>query len=304
VRTRPIVLILLKLGKERDLPPISSTCDVLMLDPKYLPYRAQHLVLTTAQRLLEGSCFEFVMKWIPEISKEHMWDCPEALELNKWIRVLLKICNILPPRAYDNTAEQPFKSVLSSMIILRHSAVHRRRISTPEVAVMMQSATNFANALHDGRRAVQLNEIRKEILTQSKALAIAKASLQKRFAAEIGLLSDRRAELDRMEERSKVAMSKEDDENQLLIGDLLADAVSKVLHDIGSSGDNTSNSMCGGTAFDGTSLVGKPGSGRESEVGAGLNEHIREALTTEEPSSDEFSCDDATDETIHLAAES
>ena len=246
------------------------------------------------------------MKWIPEILKEHMWDCPEALELNKWICVLLKFCNILPLHAYDNIAEQPFKSVLSSMIILRHSAVHRRRISTPEVVVTMESATNFANALHDGRRAVQLNEIRKEILNQSKALAIAKASLQKRFAAEICLLSDRRAELDRMEERSKVAMSKEDDENQLLIGDLLADAVSKVLarHDIGSGGGDTSNSICGGTAFDGTSVVGMPGSSRESEVGAGLNEHIREALTTEEPSSDEFSCDDATDETIHLAAES
>ena len=53
VRLQPIVLVSLRSGKERDLAPISSSCDGLMLDPTYLLYRAQNLVLTTAQRLLE-----------------------------------------------------------------------------------------------------------------------------------------------------------------------------------------------------------------------------------------------------------
>jgi len=44
-------------------------------------------------------------------------------------------------RAYNNTVEQPFMSVLSFMNVLRHSVFHRRRMSTFEVATVMQSAT-------------------------------------------------------------------------------------------------------------------------------------------------------------------
>ncbi len=101
-------------------------------------------------------------------------------------------------------------------------------------------------------------------------------------------------------------MGKEDDGIQSFIGDLLADAVSKVLarHDIGSNGNDTSNSMCGGTASEGKIVVSsKPESSREREVSAGLNAQIREALTTEEPFSDEFPCDDATLEAMCLGAE-
>jgi len=67
-------------------------------------------------------------------------------------------------RAYNNTVEQPFKSVLSSMIVFRHSVVHRRRMSTFKVATVIPPATKLVNALQDDRRAVQLSEIRKEIL--------------------------------------------------------------------------------------------------------------------------------------------
>ena len=80
------------------------------------------------------------------------------------------------------------------------------------------------NALQNDRQAVQLSEIRKEILKQSKALAITKASLQKRIADEIRVLSDWRAELKEMKKRSKVTMSKENDRIQSLIDDLLMSA--------------------------------------------------------------------------------
>jgi len=80
------------------------------------------------------------------------------------------------------------------------------------------------NALQNDHQAVQLSEIRKEILKQSKALAITKTSLQKRIADEIRVLSDWRAELKEMKKRSKVTMSKENDRIQSLIDDLLMSA--------------------------------------------------------------------------------
>ena len=98
-----------------------------------------------------------------------------------------------------------------------------------EIATVISSAIKLVNALQNDRRAVQLSEIRKEILNQSKVLAITKTSLQTKIADEIRVLSDHRAELKRMKERSKVTMSKEDVKNQSLIDDLLAGTVFKVL---------------------------------------------------------------------------
>ncbi len=80
------------------------------------------------------------------------------------------------------------------------------------------------NALQNDHQAVQLSEIWKEILKQSKALAITKTSLQKRIADEIRVLFDWRAELKEMKKQSKVTMSKENDRIQSLIDDLLMSA--------------------------------------------------------------------------------
>ena len=84
--------------------------------------------------------------------------------------------------------EHPFKSVLSSMIVIRDSVIHRRRLSTFKVATVIPPATKLINAFQDDRRAVQLSEIRKELLNQSKVLAITKASLQTKVADEIRVL--------------------------------------------------------------------------------------------------------------------
>jgi len=151
--------------------------------------------------------------WISELLKEHRWDCPEALEPNRWVRI---VHTITP---WSNLSWACFHSWTYFVIlyfIVDGWVLSRLR--------QWCSLRQNINALQDDRQAVQLSEIRKEILNQSKALAITKASLQKRVADEIRVLSDWRAELKGMEERSKVAMSKEDDKIQSLIGDLLMSA--------------------------------------------------------------------------------
>ncbi len=85
-----------------------------------------------------------------------------------------------------------------------------------------------------------------------------------------------------MRERSKVAMSKENDKNPSLIGHLPADTVSKVLarHDKGSNRNDTSNSMCEGTAFEETSMVGSKLEFSREQVGAGLNDHMASSVAS------------------------
>ena len=97
------------------LPPASNDSEVQSLYLTSIPHRAQHLLLTVTQCLLEDCCFEFAIRSLPDILKEHMWDCPEAVELNKWICVLLKYFSSLPQYTFNDGSGLPLKTVFLSV---------------------------------------------------------------------------------------------------------------------------------------------------------------------------------------------
>ncbi|PVH91099.1 hypothetical protein DM02DRAFT_706881 [Periconia macrospinosa] len=55
--------------------PVSD--DLPSLYPSSIPYMAQHIILTTTQRILEECCFDFVKRWQPSIVLSKGWDCAE-----------------------------------------------------------------------------------------------------------------------------------------------------------------------------------------------------------------------------------
>ena len=276
-----------------------------------IPYRAQHLIFTATQHLLEECCFDFAMKWLPDVLKEHMWDCPEAVELNRWIRVLLKHSGSLPQHAFENDSGLSLRTVLSSVIMLRHSAVHRLQISTARIAQMVRSAAKVANVLGDRHRAMQLTVLQQETQAQSDKLEIWTDHIRKRFSGELQGVSERRAELDRMEAQAKVAFIQEDNNNKSLIGSFFEESIAnilrshKVLEEHSGSQPDAQEKKAGITWKDISFARDDTWSARKS--GPDLlasNRPSRDAMSVDERSSDEFSCDDATYEALRLAAES
>ena len=277
----------------------------------FIPYRAQHLLLTATQRLLEDCCFEFAIKWLPDVLKEHMWDCPEAVELNRWIRVLLKYSGSLPQYAFDDGCGLPLKTVFLSVNMIRHSAVHRLRISAVRITEMIRSAARFAGVLRDQHRAIQLTEMQQELQGQSGKLEMWKALLRKRFAGELQDISERRAELNRMEEQAEVAVIKEDSHNRSLIGSLLEESILRILRSRETM-EERPDSQPDVEGFgprrtweDMNTAQGNMWSIRKSRLHLHASENPPcDGIFSNECSSDEFSCDDATVEALRLAAES
>ncbi|CAG8263039.1 unnamed protein product [Penicillium salamii] len=86
----------------------AGTVAVRSLYPVYIHYRCRHLVLTTIQELLKESCFEFAQHHFTQLLAKNGWDCPEAVELTEWTKILSHKSNPL-----INTLETPLMNLLA-----------------------------------------------------------------------------------------------------------------------------------------------------------------------------------------------
>jgi len=208
-----------------NVPRESVAAINLSLYPSYLPYSIQHLILTTVQRQLEDCCYDFTAKWLPSLLKDNKWDCAEAVELTKWTRTLAKHCGKLPAGAFASNQEAPLNETFSSTNVLRHTAVHRIPTTAQGIHKMIQFALRLANTLNDHSRAADLENLCLEIGSRIRDMELNKNFLENRLDEQLQTINRQRAELDKKEQESIAAMLKENQENKLLIGSFLEDAV-------------------------------------------------------------------------------
>nr|XP_036587734.1 ubiquinol-cytochrome-c reductase cytochrome c1 [Colletotrichum truncatum]KAF6798676.1 ubiquinol-cytochrome-c reductase cytochrome c1 [Colletotrichum truncatum] len=199
----------------------SPQLSVPSLYPIYVPYNTQHLILTTAQRVLEDCCFDFAARWFPQVLQEHGWKCASAVELNKWASVLKKKLPKLPSHALASLTDSSAIEIMISTHQLRHTAVHRLPTTVRGISQLLQSAVRLAEVLQDVTRAAQLEDLVSEVDSKIKAMELSKNSLENRAIAHLEEIRRKREQLDQEEKKLVEDMLKEDDENKALIGRLL-----------------------------------------------------------------------------------
>ena len=183
--------------------------------------------MTTAQRTLEESCFEFGKTWLPSMLDDHGWDCAEAVELTKWTRILAKRSSKLPTHALA-TNGSPLNEVLFSTHKLRHTAVHRLPTTARGINQLIEFAVKFTETLQDSVRATQLEELQREIESKIKAMELSKNVLEDSMTCELEEIRRQRQELDEKEKHLVANMLKEDQENRSLIGSLLEESIKRI----------------------------------------------------------------------------
>jgi hypothetical protein len=117
----------------------------------YLPLDTQHLLLVKVQAILEEACYAFGHKMMGDILQKEGWDCPESVELNIWAWVFR--CNEDKFDA-DKLVElgKPFPELLDSIAQLRHTAVHRVRVSANKVQQFVTEAESLATVLRNAHK--------------------------------------------------------------------------------------------------------------------------------------------------------
>lgn len=200
------------------------------LYPLYIPYKTQHQLLTKIQRLLEECCYEFTSRWMPDLIKQRQWDCPEAIELNKWTRIVVKRVGKLPSHCFGNWGGQTamLTNILISINKLRHSAVHRLRTTAKSISEMIRSATRFATALGDLTCQEQLDELHGELEAKIRALELNKNFLETRLEQEMENIAEQRRQLDEKEKEVVATMLRDDKDYISLVGGLLSESVASI----------------------------------------------------------------------------
>ncbi|KAI9154910.1 Regulatory protein AfsR [Paramyrothecium foliicola] len=122
-----------------------------------LPYNAQYFLFVETQRYLEIACWEFAREHLPSLLTKQGWDCVEAIELNIIVRQLQGHQDKL----FCTKTERLSHNLVHSIILIRHSAVHRRRVSAFEMYKLLQHAERFLALLGDSERSDQVSSLRR-----------------------------------------------------------------------------------------------------------------------------------------------
>lgn len=131
----------------------------LKLGPTRFSYKCQHHVLAIVQQILEDACFNFTQTWLPAVLVENSWTCAAAIELTKWLNVMLKYLDTLPEDCIDLAGCNMFKTIRPCLAHLRHSVVHRLPLEPGRVLEMVDAALTLAKILRDESYSFKLDAL-------------------------------------------------------------------------------------------------------------------------------------------------
>lgn len=246
-----------------------------------LPYKAQHILLTEAQLLLEECFYDFARQWLPHVVEEECCDSPVAIELNHWTSIFRKHNQQIPPEALD-PPDIELNLMLGSIRNLRHSAVHRLKLAGSDVQTLIKSGVALASMLKDYRRAVLLGSISNELDNKVRSMELMKNDAEKDAVARFQEIQRKREEL-AMEEKTLVAdMLKKDAQNMNSIGILIEESVFNLLK---APPDHSAASEEGEDAVEGEGLEQQAGPSHSAAEARNLtDEHQADLLTLGIPS--------------------
>ncbi|PWI65007.1 hypothetical protein PCL_08366 [Purpureocillium lilacinum] len=200
------------------------------LYPCYIPFDAQHLVLTTVQEILEECCFDFAEQWLPELVDEQGWTCAAAVELNRWTQYLNE--RTLTSLGLDANLERPGLGVLLvEMRSLRDVAVYRVPTTARGVSQLLHYARRFSNLLGDGKRTAAIDRIKEIVDDKIYLLELNKKVLESTASGKLRAIRDQHAALIRQEEQIVADMLHLDLERGQLAGRVLRHSIEKLLTD-------------------------------------------------------------------------
>jgi hypothetical protein len=186
------------------------------LFPVYLPMRTQHLLLVKVQNILEQACFQFAQQAMPDILKKYGWDCPEAAELNRWTMEFLQLQGGFGDQ--EEKMNKPLEKLFRSVTAIRHTAVHRIRVSAKRTEQFILDAESLLTLLKDEERLKSLIKLRRDTQSAIEELERNKHVLGIKLEKTLKGIENQRAELDLIEKASIAEMLKEDTDYQMFTG--------------------------------------------------------------------------------------
>ena len=129
-----------------------------------IPFANQHSILAGILKILEKTRYNFTRVWLPNILEQKGWDCAHAAELTRWTRTLKAQKDGLPAETFKEESDPFSKDQICMLDELRHTTVHRKRITLPELKKLMTAAEGLTQNLFAFRPTAKIRTIRQAIL--------------------------------------------------------------------------------------------------------------------------------------------
>jgi hypothetical protein len=163
---------------------------------------------------------------MPDVLENNQWDCPESAELSLWATEFQQRESIFSNGEKD--VGMPLATLFRTVADIRHTAVHRIRVSARGTEQFMVAAESLATLLGDTARLSVLRELRRATRMVVEELECSKHVLTSRVGQTLKNLAAQRTELDRLEKAAVAEMVTEDGEYHILAGTNLEQAIASL----------------------------------------------------------------------------
>ncbi|KAK8029219.1 hypothetical protein PG991_006275 [Apiospora marii] len=205
------------LGASLANKPIQTPVMDKPLLPVHLPFPSQHKLLVHLQQLLERACYGFATKHLPQHLQKKGWDCPEAMELNHWVALLSKSAVLTKSAALRaQPSARPLDQLCRCVTDIRHTAVHRLRITAAAVENFLRDAEDFTELLRDPAATQAIALIRWEVQGTVDELEENTRNAHDKLDDVMQEIGAHREELQNLEKLAMSEMQRESSEYQSL----------------------------------------------------------------------------------------
>jgi hypothetical protein len=171
--------------------------------PVYLPFSAQHRLMVFLQHKLEEMCFSFSQRHLPQLLRDRAWECPEAVELHRWVRTL----SMELPYIGQNWVFK-HSPLFESVAQIRDCAVTRSRIDSAQIGKLMADAFGLAILLEEERTMKIIDRLREDMFSVSKSLGTETEQIKQKFDYKLNEIEVARTKLNELENATKAALKK------------------------------------------------------------------------------------------------
>ncbi|KAF5021768.1 hypothetical protein F66182_6218 [Fusarium sp. NRRL 66182] len=161
----------------------------------FLPLPTQVLILSRVQTILEQACFQFAKENMPDVLSMNHWTCPEAGELDVWVKQFRRKENELARLSRSSLKDCSLSDLFHSARMIRNIAVHRNSIEVDYLKSLVDDAVNFCAILGTNDALKKLKTIQVCTESQIAELEVFKCDLDEGLDSTLADLAAQQAKL-------------------------------------------------------------------------------------------------------------
>lgn len=159
-----------------------------------------------------------------DILEQKGWDSSECVELNIWAHIFIGRMEKFDRDRVESLGK-PLQELFKTIAELRHTAVHRLRVTARRLEEFMTDAEQLTTLLDNDACVQILSQMRREVKSIVDELGRNKDLLESRLAEQLKDIACRRAELDQLEREAVEELIREDKDYQDLAGANLEETI-------------------------------------------------------------------------------